>query len=155
MATIHNHSQALKDLPASLTSKADNEQICGLQQVVDKLQSYVATTSLIDLHSTIDGLSTSVTNLSFKVDTQNGLLTEMLTQLKAPPQPSPSFTAEDQMILQMGEKNAEEKSVEEKNAEDPPQAEGEKETEKGLVINDEEDESTFIPITNAQRTEPT
>ncbi|KAI3758233.1 hypothetical protein L6452_05786 [Arctium lappa] len=50
-AAIQNHSQALKDLIASLTSKAESEQIHGLQQVMDKLQSNVTanTTSLPDL----------------------------------------------------------------------------------------------------------
>ncbi|KAI3728610.1 hypothetical protein L6452_17248 [Arctium lappa] len=46
-----------------------------------------------------------------------------------------------------------EKNVE---AEDPQQTEGEKDMEKeGLAITDEEDESSFIPITKAPSTKPT
>ncbi|KAI3758549.1 hypothetical protein L6452_06116 [Arctium lappa] len=148
-AAIHNHSQDLKDLTSDVVAN---------------------TISLTDLRSTIADL--------------REWAIEILAQLKTPLQPSPSFIAEDlknlKMVVEFGvlagdaiedlevqvsglavtststpSPRIDDDREGEKNAEDPHEAEGEKEIEKeDLVITDEEDESTFIPNTTAQRIEP-
>ncbi|KAI3728611.1 hypothetical protein L6452_17249 [Arctium lappa] len=98
----------------------------------------------------IHGLQHAVDKLQSDVDANTTSITDLQSTVagnwpRSSPTSAPSPRIDDD--------KEREKNVE---AEDPQQTEGEKDMEKeGLAITDEEDESSFIPITKAPSTKPT